>query len=229
MDKKSFVLRNYHGFLVKLPAFAFKTKQGMKNNPLKFIPANIPFGDAALTQLIKNDQEAYANWKAGGEPEHLLFDTARGLLLTALDKNADYVDLIANGDAAIIKLSGYSASSVKDTKPISPAQPQTITISTGGTMLTGRMDAECEIIAGAIAYGCVVSVGGPLSAEFLLNLQGQFNEPTGSLYPIIHDVTLQRKKSFWNFIKGTDYYFYFYVINTTGVGTLSNFKMRMCN
>ena len=229
MDKKSFVIRNYHKFEVKLPAFAIKTKQGMKNNPLKFLPAAIPVGDAALAILIKNDQEAYANWKSGGHPEELLFIADRDLLLAALDDNADYVDEKAGGDAAIIKLSGYSASSIKDTKAILPAQPQTITISTGGTMLTGRMDAECEIIAGAIAYGCIVSVGGPLPADFLLNLQGQLNEPIGSLHPIIHDVTLQRKKSFWNFIKGTDYYFYYYVINATGVGTLSNFKMRMCN
>ena len=47
MDKKSFVLRNYHGFLVKLPAFAIKTKQGMKNNRGKFAPADIPVGEAA--------------------------------------------------------------------------------------------------------------------------------------------------------------------------------------
>ncbi len=229
MDKKSFVLRNYHGFLVKLPAFAIKTKQGMKNNPLKFIPASIPVGYVALGLLITNDQETYANWKAGGAPEELLFNTARELLLTALDDNADYVDLKADGDAAIIKLSGYSASSVTDSKALLPAQPQTITINTGGTMLSGRMDAECERIDGAIAYGCIVSVGGPLPADFALNLQGQLNEPIGSLHQIIHDVTLQRKKSFWNFIKGTDYYFYFYVINATGVGSLSEYVKRMCN
>ena len=229
MDKKSFVLRNYHGFLVKLPAFAIKTKQGMKNNPLKFIPASIPVGYTALGLLITNDQEAYANWKAGGAPEELLFNTARELLLAALDDNADYVDVIADGDAAIIKLSGYSASSVTDSKALLPAQPQTLTINTGGTMLSGRMDAECERIDGAIAYGCIVSVGGPLSADFLLNLQGQLNEPIGNLHQIIHDVTLQRKKSFWNFVKGTDYYFYFYVINAAGVGPLSEYVKRMCN
>ena len=229
MDKKSFVIRNYHKFLVKLPAFAIKTKQGMKNNPLKFIPASIPVGYAALGVLITNDQEAYANWKAGGAPEELLFNTARELLLAALDDNADYVDEKADGDAAIIKLSGYSASSVTDSKALLPAQPQTLTINTGGTMLSGRMDAECERIDGAIAYGCIVSVGGPLSADFLLNLQGQLNEPIGNLHQIIHDVTLQRKKSFWNLIKGTEYYFYFYVINATGVGSLSDFVKRMCN
>ncbi len=65
MDKKSYLLRNYHGLELKLPAFAFKTKQGMKNNPTTFIPANIPVGDAAFATLIKNDEEAYANWRAG--------------------------------------------------------------------------------------------------------------------------------------------------------------------
>lgn len=77
MDKKSFVIRNYHGLSVKLPALAIKTKEGLKNNPLKFIPAAIPVSDAALATLIKNNQEAYANWKSGGAPEELLFIAER--------------------------------------------------------------------------------------------------------------------------------------------------------
>ena len=229
MDKKSYVLRNYHGLELKLPAFALKTKQGMKNNPTKFIPANIPVGDAALAILIKNDEEAYANWRAGGQPELLLFVAARELLLAALDENADYVDLIADGDADIIKLSGYSPSSITDFKSIVPVQIKTITISTGGTLLTGRMNVECEKINGATAYGCIVCEGGPLPEGYVLNLQGQLIAPIGSTLRVFNDVTLQRKKYFWNLTKGTDYYFYYYAINAMGVGSLSEYKMRMCN
>ena len=223
------VLRNYHGFDTALPAFAIKTNQGLKNNPGKFPPAGIPIMYAAMAILIANDQTAYADWKAGGPAEELLFNTARANLIAGLDSNADHVDVIAAGDAAIIKISGYSASSVDDVKSVTPTQPQHLVVSTGGTMPSGEMDAECETIDGATNYGCVIVEGGELDAGCFINPQGQLISPIGSTHRIIHDLNKQRKKHLVGLTKGVDYYYYFYAVNAAGVGVMSVYKMKMCS
>jgi hypothetical protein len=229
MKKTSLVLRNYHAFDTALPAFAIKTNQGLKNNPGKFPPAGIPIVYAAMATLISEDQSTYADWKAGGLPEELLFNTARGNLMAGLDSNADHVDVIADGDAAIIKLSGYSASSVDDVKAVKPTQPLYLEISTGGTMPSGEMDAECETIDGATSYGCIVCEGGELPAGCIITPQGQLVTPIGTTNRIIHDLNKQRKKNLVGLTKGLDYYFYFYAVNAAGVGVMSVYKMKMCS
>ena len=54
-----------------------------------------------------------------------------------------------------------------------------------------------------------------------LNQQGQLIINAGQTFRILHDLNNERKKKFTGLTKGTDYFFYFYVVNSGGVSPLS--------
>lgn len=217
---------SYHEKKIEtLPVFATEVSQGVFGNPTTFkltgTPA-IPFTQAAFNALISNEQTAYAAYKQGGNAQKPAFNIARTALMGGLDKMAIYVDSVANGDANVIILSGFEPTSGAGGATLAKTKataPQTVKVTNG--VSTGEIDAECESFGTGHHYGCIVSEGQALSASTKLNAQGQLMIDPNQTHRIILDLNSDRKKRFTGLTKGTDYYFYFYVVNTGGVSPLS--------
>lgn len=216
---------SYHETKIEnLPTFANGVSQGVFGNPLVFKPAGVPpppFAQAAFNVLIANEETAYAAYKQGGKAQKAAFNIARAALMAALDKMAVYVDTIANGDENIILISGYTPTSGLGgvvAKMAPPTAPQTVVVTNG--VSTGEINAECESFHVGHHYGCIVSEGQKLTGV-TLNQQGQLIIDAATTNRIFHDVNDSRKKKFTGLQKGTDYYFYFYVVNSASVSPLS--------
>ena len=218
---------SYHNDPIEsLPTFASGVRQGIANNPTVFDPkGNVPppITDNQFDLLISTEQGTYATYKNGGQAQKPAFTVARAALIAGLDKTAEYVDSIANGDANIIILAGYKPTGIAGggltAKMAAATAPQTVKVTNG--VSTGELDAECETFHAGHHYGCVVSEGQPLSSGTKLNAQGQLIIDPQQTNRIIIDVNGERKKKFTGLTKGTDYFFYFYVVNSGGVSPLS--------
>lgn len=121
-----------------------------------------------------------------------------------LDKEANYVDDIADGDVNIINLSGFTPtdfSSGKKNKHI-PGQPKRISFEKN--ISSGYMNTWCEAHEENDSYGCLLSEGAPLPVGFWINNDGIF-KTTPEMPVIYHSVGLQRKKLFTGLLTGVRY------------------------
>ncbi len=216
---------SYHESKIEtLPVFANGVSLGVYGNPTVFDPKGAmppPYSQADFTTFITNEETAYAAYKQGGKAQKPAFNAARTALMGGLDKMATYVDAIANGDENIIMLAGFVPTGLIGgaAKMASPLAPQLVKVENGAS--TGELNAECESYHLNHHYGCIVSEGKPLSSGTKLNAQGQIIIDPAQTNRIFIDVNNERKKKFTGLTKGTDYFFYFYVVNTGGVSPLS--------
>jgi len=77
-------------------------------------------------------------------------------------------------------------------------------------------------------YSCIVSEGKPLDPSFTIGASGQLKFPVGSTNVIYLDLNHERSKKFMDLTNGVKYRFYFYVVSTVGVTSLSLAVVKMC-
>lgn len=137
----------------------------------------------------------------------------------------------ASMNAADIETCGLKPRNRRGEGSHEPLIPQKIKITRAES---GTLLAQCEKVAGAEDYGCIMVAGRPLPATIKFNRQGQLlitqdvePIPPGQLLFVI-DENKSRKKRFTGLRPGTDYYFYFYTINFRGVSGLSEKVMLKC-
>ena len=229
----------YHEFNgADLDTFAHLVAEGIYTN-------NPPFTAPPLTQLAFNAlvdafHEKYEAYKNGGKAQKGAYTIARTNLIKALDDTADYVDALPAVDDGMIQLAGYTPTKTGDTSAVPPPTPTDVKLSHGAS---GEIKAECGAITGSITYGCLIIAEKPLPDGFAITNAGQIiiseNKPTPPIPPIppqqndegsliILDLTKSRKKRFTGLVKGTEYFFYFYAINSAGVSQLSEMKSMVC-
>ena len=201
-------------------------KNGIGNAPKIFDPAGttlLPFTQPQYSTILLNYNTDYGAFNKGGVAQKGQYLLSHAIAMDCLDKSADYIDIIANGDPAIIILGGMKPTYSKGLNSLVAETlhaPMNITVVHGET--PGIIKAFCESFGKNTNYGCLVSVGKPLDAGISINQSGQLMIPAGTVITqIIHDLNHGRIKTFTSLTKGVDYYFYFYVINTLGVSTLS--------
>ena len=145
--------------------------------------------------------------------------------MDAINKLVPWVNSIANGDPKIIILAGFKAAyAIAAQKPGDEAAPLNIIVKNSET--SGIMIAECESFGTNHFYGCIVSEGKPF--EFTIGAAGQLKISPGVTNVIYFDLNHERSKKFMDLTPGVKYWFYFYVVSTAGVTSLSAAVVRMC-
>ena len=129
---------------------------------------------ATLTTQANGFNTAAAKALNGTPSDTLDKTNKRAALIASLDQLATYVDLIANGDAAIILSSGFNLASSSSR---TPAVPGTTSILSVTNVASGKLGLDLQVAANAWAY-IVEYTALPSGAK----LTATFTNP--------HDVTL---------------------------------------
>ena len=211
----------------KFNDFAEGVLTGMEENSTIFDQATAPVTTLILAALIATMLSDFSKYKKGGLAQKQTYLTSKGFVMDALNKLIPWVNGIAKGNAKIIILAGYEATySLPAHKPGEEDAPVKITVKNGQT--TGSFTAECETFGLNRSYGCIVSEGKELDTNMTISGLGQIKFPAGSTNVIYHDLNHSRSKKFMDLTPGVKYWFYFYVISTTGVTSLSQAVVKMC-
>ena len=228
-NNQHFCSRAFHKFVgLTLTDFATLVKNGITGSPKIFDPLIAPVTLILWEQYIKEAADAYANWKAGGIAQKIIYQGKHDILMKALNDSADFVDKIANNNVDTITLSGFIPTNVKPVSLMAVelfGQPINVEVFTG--VSTGKLDSNCEPFGINAVYGCIVSEGKPLPDGIDINDAGQLILPAGITNRIIFDFNTNRMKSFSGLTKGVDYYFYWFIMTTHGVSALSIAVSRM--
>ena len=216
---------NYEG--AKFNEFAEGVQTGIADNDTIFDQLTVPVNNTVLIALIATMLSNFSKYKKGGIEQKQTYLISKGYVMDALNKIAPWVKTIANGDAKIIILAGYKAAYATPAhKAGEEAAPVNIIVKNSET--SGTMTAECETYRAYHFYGCIVSEGKPLDSAITIGASGQIKLPVGSTNVIYHDLNHERSKTFMDLTPGVKYWFYYYVVSTAGVTSLSQAVVKMC-
>lgn len=238
MNRIKCSLRYHYLKLESIPTFAGGVRDGVYGNATLFNTPPIMQADfQALITEYQNTRDAY---KQGGLAQKGPFLTAKSNLMVGLDKTADYVNTIANGDESTILISGFVPTKGYSSTPPVTVQPTGVVVRRG---TTGILYVECDKQDQASAYGCIMTKGEPLPSSVVMNEVGQLiisesGDVGGSGNTAVSisdgfvkgtiDLNANRKKKFVNLTPGVTYYFVFYASNSQNVSSLSDSVSMMC-
>ena len=163
--------------------------------------------DDATTDLKKKIQAALS-----GDKEAIKQRDASELVWNGLfEKEADYVDSVANGDELIITQSGFKATQTEVHAKVKPGQVIIKNVK-GDYALPGKIDIECNALPGADFY-IVIAGQQPVdvktkNSQALLQPQSQMG----------FAISTKRKLSIEDLQSGTKYYVTVIAFNTAGLG-----------
>jgi len=208
-------------------SFALGVKDGYYGNNPPF--TILPITEAAYDLLISTYVGKRADYNNGGASQKGPFLIAKTALMDATDLIAIETDKVAQGDSELIILAGFVPTKVPG-ESVKPGQT-TVTVKRG---IAGELISTCEKIENAKHYGCIMTEGAPLPDFAVVTGDGKIIFPIdGSPAPggpvsVQFDFTDQREKHFTNLKHDVTYYFYYYVVNATGVGPLSEPVSIVC-
>lgn len=222
-----------------LDVFAVGVRDGIYTNTSVF--ATPPITDVNFQKAIDIYMNTRSAYKQGGKAQKGPFYAAKDALMANLDTTASYVDGIALGDANIITIAGYVPTKAVASATPAPSQFTKIELSRG---ISGHLFAECENQKVVDAYVCIMSVGEPLPVGAGITQGGQLTVGDAKVVPTpeegepevkalgtgvaVFDFKKTRKKKYIGLTPGTTYWFYFFGINSAGVGDLSPGKSIVC-
>lgn len=233
MAKKIKCKKSYHTYKVgDIPIFFGGVRAGIYGNPATFMTP--PFTEAIFISTTENytlKRDAYKNGGIAQKGDYLAATTA---LMDMLDQTADYVDVVANGNEAIILDAGYVPTKGTTTAVVAPLKPVGVTLVR--TANNAELEADCAIVAGAESYGAVLTAE-PLPEGVIISPWGQIvvqdnDSPTPTPTPgtssikYVLDLNKNRKKTFTGLQIGTTYYVYYWAVNAAGVSPLSEGASR---
>lgn len=231
--KKQRCSLSYHRIRIdELNVFAGGVNDGVYGNETTF--ADPPVAANAFAQLLTDFINKRNLYKQGGAAQKGPYLASLDALMDALDTLAAFVDTIADGDANIITLAGYVPTKGTSSTVPAPSQASGVKLTRGST---GELLAECDNQAFVLSYMCVLTEGGPLSPDIVINGSGQLvvaseatdNAPEATIPSgTLMDLNTNRKKRFLGLDPGTTYYAVFSVTNASGVGQLSEPRSILC-
>jgi len=221
----AYVLRTYRTAPVAaVLSLILAIMKGILGNPLIFKVA--PFTELEAQAVYDALYKAQSEYKLGGQAQKAALKLALQNAIALLDKSALSVETVANGNSLIIELSGFTATLTSNTHGQIPGQA--VTVKQDKESVSGQIIVSCESFGVGHTYGCILSEEVILPTDFVMTTDGQFKILT--TYPILHfNVSHSRMKSFMNLTVNKKYYVYFYVINATGVGPLSDAIIINCS
>ena len=191
-----------------------------------------PFTKVAYQGMITDFDTKHTDYVNGGLAQKGPFLLSKTALMDATDLLATETDKVAAGDAEIIVLAGFVPTKTKG----EGAKPGQCVLKVTRS-IAGGFTTNCPLIAGAKHYGCLVTEGAPKPDWVVISDGGKvvvdFNHPAPpvpgpEMTGFIVDLTDQREKHFLNLKPGVTYYFYYYAVNATGVGPLSEVVSMVC-
>ena len=221
----AYVLRTYRTASVAVVlALILAIIKGILGSPLVFKVA--PFTELEAQAVYDALYKAQSEYKLGGQAQKTAMLLALQNAIALLDKSALSVESVAVGDHLIIELSGFTATLTSNTHGQVPGQA--VNVKQDKNSVSGQILVSCETSGVGHSYGCVLSEEVALPVDFVMTVDGQFKILT--TYPVLHfNVSHSRIKSFMNLTVNKKYYVYFYVINATGVGPLSEAIIINCS
>jgi hypothetical protein len=210
-----------------LTVFATGVRDGIFNNIAIFpLPPLMLTAFQLLIDDYVNKLSAYEN---GGSAQKGAYLAALEALMNALDSLSAYVNTVADGDANIITTAGFVPTKGTSSTAPAPAQLLNINLNRGAT---GELMAECEKQNYVDAYICIMTKDNTLPTDIIISAAGQMSIgpstiPGGPSAGTI-DFTKTRRKKFIGLTPGSRYYFVFFGINASGVGTLSDPVSIVC-
>jgi len=220
------------------PYFAQGVKDGIYGNATTF--ATPPMTEAAFELLITNYVATRGTLDNGGSAQRPAWEMAIKSLLDALVTTANYVDTVANGDANIIILAGYTPSKGNSSSVAKPVKIEGVTLVR--SEVSGTLVADCAKQEGVNSYVCVLTQSQPLPPQIVILTTGQVvitevptpptpaptgPEPTKSMGVYV-DLNQNRKKTFAGLVPLQTYYCVYFGINAGGVGPLSDPVSVIC-
>lgn len=128
---------------------------------------------------------------------------------------ANYVSIIANGDTAIIRMSGFIPTKPETTPIQRPDALQALQVNVNGT--AGSVAASCAPADGARAY-----VFTALPEEASVSFNGDTMIITVGETKVYVQVNKKRKAKFNNLVSGKKMKVSVYAMNSAGIGALAN-------
>jgi len=218
---KSYCKLDFHEFGVpKLNALASEVRNGIYANTGVFATPPVTLSEYEHAQSVF--AIAAADYKKYGITEKVSFVEARNNLIIKLDRMADYVDVLSEGDVSLIALAGFMTRKDRFKRVDSINKIEEFAIKK--TNVLGKVIVEIPAIVdkGSVNYGCLCIEGAPLRNTTLIN--GQFSLATDGT-EIYQDCNKSRKKVFQVLKPGTQYYFYVFASNSISVSPLSDYKI----
>ncbi len=156
-----------------------------------------------------------------------------------LNSMAVFVDGIARGDVNIINQSGFRPTKGTRTPVAPPSKPSNVRITRG---TSGRLMPECDPQPNIDAYVCVLTENAPLPPDIIINGTGQlvigqnhYPGTDGKGPSLMQDITMaifdfnkKRKTLLVGLRPGLRYYAAFFVINASGVSSVSEPASIIC-
>lgn len=203
----------------KLGSLSNEVRNGIYNNPMVF--ASPPVTAIAFNTARSEFSKAAADNKMYGITCRTAFEIKRNNLMKILDRMAAYVDLVADGGASIIALSGFSPSQGDSMEVTALNKIASFKIE---VPVPGQIDVVIPAInnKGLINYSCICAKGGPLLSTNIINQQFVFATDSPE---IRFDCSRGRRKIFRALTPGVQYYFYVYAANSVSVSPLSDVMM----
>jgi hypothetical protein len=222
--------RAYHELAFeKIKAFCLLVKAGFFGNNPPF--AILPLTEVDYETLITVYDAALTAYTNGGDAQHGAFLTAKTALMDATDLIAIAVDNVALGNDNIIILGGFTPTKA-NSEGVKPLQC-IVTVKRG---IAGELIPSCEKIDNARNYVCFVTEGAPMPEGGTIDANGRLVWTIDPLDPPVNppfaslqiDFTIQRIKHFQNLKHDVTYYFYFFAVNATGTGPVSEVVSMVC-
>lgn len=218
----------------KVETFAEGIIEGFYGNNPPFTVQ--PKTQAEYEALIATYELRRVAYEKGGSAQKGDFLIAETALMEATDSIAQETDKVAKGDKEIIILAGFEPTK-EDSEGTKPGQC-VVTVKRG---MAGELIPTCAVIENAKHYGCIMTEGAPLPEGVIITASGRIvwngNEPMppsppaspGMMFTGLQlDLTMQREKHFTDLKHDVTYYFYYYAVNATGVGPLSEVVSIVC-
>ena len=231
MYDKTRVSRDFHNMSYELfIALCIAVAIGIETNSKQFDytkPDKPPYTKAEFQAFIEDFTATHSAYKQGGRAQQPAAKKAYKMMILVMDKFAEYVDLIADGDEDTIILSGFNVAYANTPIP-KPAAPGTPLVTAVRANVTGEIEAECDSFGRESKYICIVSEKEPLNADTTYSPDGKLFIPPGNTNRIFFILDIHRKKKITGLKRGVDYWIYFIVSNSAGTSPLSDGFQIMC-
>lgn len=180
--------------------------------------ATFPNLPVPLETLSDNNSDLAAALLAASSGDHVAEENlqlAEETWINNFRLTAIYIDLIADGNGATIKLAGFETTKTETTSPQTPGTPGNLQATVNGNK--GNLQVSCNVVPTAKAF---VFTGLPDGAS--LSFNGDVMQITINGVTAYVQVTTKRKATFTGVPSGAAVGLSVYAVNSAGSGPLAN-------
>jgi hypothetical protein len=206
--------------LAKAKFFAFCSQvfEGIYGNDGVFAP---PITKEVFESVYNKFKVASDKYKNSPGIEKTNFDKAKSDMLGVLVELANYISLIAAGDASKILLAGFeptkgTVTKAKILEPTNDFEPTR-------TKELGVVEVQINFVTKEnVWYYCICTDNAALPPDLMTNNTLSMDQYPSEIFRV--EMSKGRKKVYTNLPKNKTYYFYVFIGNSAGVSLLSDPK-----